>query len=116
MRLTKTVSLGAGRDAVVSELRVRDVRALLEVLPEGIDAGVETAAVPALLREHLPHLLTLASDCIQPPPGESLDDLSLSETAEITTAWWELHQVFFARLGLAGEPAPVPTDGATPRS
>lgn len=95
MRLTKVVDLGATGNAVVQELRVRDVRRLLEHLQ---DPKLQQTDVMALVRERLPEALDLAGDSVQLPAGIVLDDLALSECEAIALAWWELHQRFFAPL------------------
>lgn len=99
MRLSQTVALGDGRDAVVRELRVRDVRALLEVLPaELLSEGVTLEQ----LRAWAPEALRWAGDALTLPGEMTVEDLSASEVLALADAWLALHQDFFARLGLTG--------------
>lgn len=100
-RGAKTVTLDPGRAATVQELRVRDVRRILEGLQ---DPALRESDLPTLLRERLPDLLALAGDAIVLPQGEALDDLTMSEVEAIGRAWWALHQRFFAPVVAAVQP------------
>jgi hypothetical protein len=108
MRLTRTVDLGATGIVVVSELRVRDVRGLLERLQ---DPALQQIELTTLLRDRLPDVMALAGDSLQLPAGVALDDLALSECEAIGKAWWELHQRFFQPLLALGRAG---TSGSSP--
>jgi hypothetical protein len=99
MRNQRSVDLGDGITATVRELRVRDVRLILErlsALPD-LNALVELP-LARLVQERLPDLLMLAGESLALPEGLALDDLSLSECQTLGTAWWDLHRAFFAPL------------------
>jgi hypothetical protein len=91
MRASKTVSLGEGKDAIVHEMRLRDVRAAITAFPADI-AGL---AMRDLISAHLPDLLNLLKPCIELPDGQELDDLSLSEVRLIGQAFMEVNPDFF---------------------
>jgi hypothetical protein len=94
MRTDTTVELSEGRLVVVKELRVKDVRKLLQFMtPE-----MTQASVPDLLRAHLPEIITFLGESLTLPEAESIDDLSLSECEKIGQAWWAIHKGFFLRL------------------
>lgn len=137
MRNQTVVNLGRGRDVRVLEARVCDIRALLELIPDDLTGGAGDAL--ALVRARLPSILAVLSDCLLLPQGETLDNLSLSETEHILSAWWVLHADFFGKalaiLGLtidsaaepsttspkpspssAQEESPIPGSGATDTS
>jgi hypothetical protein len=112
MRKQTAVDLGDSRSAVVRELRVRDVRALLE----RVDSlqGLAALPLPTLLNDHLPELLSLAADSLTLPAATTLEDLSLSECEAIGRAWWELHARFFAPVLKAAGVLPPALMHATP--
>ena len=89
MRAQKSITLGDGRTATVLELRVRDMRLLLDRMAgrEALDA--------AWIVAHLAELMALAADSVLVSDGAGLDDLTLSEFEAVTLAWWEMHQRFF---------------------
>lgn len=110
MRRVVTVPLAPGRDAEVLEARVRDLRRLLELL------ATEPAGLTVQdLHQHAPTLVSLLGECLRLPPGETVDDLTLTETERLIGAWWELHADFFQRalralgLVLAETPAGAPS-------
>jgi hypothetical protein len=113
MRKQTAVDLGHGQTAIVRELRVRDMRALLE-RAESL-AALKDLPLPELLRDHLPDLLALVEDSLQLPTGAVVDDLSLSECEALGRAWWELHKGFFSPLVRLAA-AQVPELGAMVRA
>lgn len=112
MRLSKSVELGEGRTAVVHELRVRDVRALLTLLPDQATRGMDADALLGALQSHLPDLLRLCGDTLTLPPDTSLDDLALSEVQALGAVWWELHRDFFELLAGRAAAPPASTRSA----
>jgi hypothetical protein len=99
MRRQTAVDLGTdpagnSRSAVVRELRVKDLRAILE---RAKNLG-DLAEVPVteLLSTHLPEVLALAADSLTLPAETVIDDLSVSEVRAIADAWWALHADVFA--------------------
>lgn len=115
MRLSRTVSLGEGRFAQVSEARAVHLRRLLELLPE-----LSAADPLALIARRGPELVSVLEDCVH-VEGSAFKDLTLSEAVEVAAAWWGLHSDFFvralARLGLAeARPAPSSSGGPSPAS
>jgi hypothetical protein len=96
VRKQRAVDLGDSRSAVVRELRVRDMRLLLDRIQDM--QGLAQTPLTVLVRERLPELLALAADSLTLPEGTVLDDLSLSECEAIKDAWWGLHQGFFGPL------------------
>ncbi|MBV5310823.1 hypothetical protein [Chromatium okenii] len=94
MRNEKTIELDANRLVVIRELRVKDVRQILTIFtPEKAQQSI-----PDLVRTHLPDFISLTTDSLALPDGETIDDLTLSECEEIGRAWWDMHSRFFAPL------------------
>lgn len=94
MRIEKTLELEPSRLVVIRELRVKDVRQLLTLFhPEKAQHSI-----PDLVRNHLPDFISLTTDSLTLPEGETIDDLTLSECEEIGRAWWDMHSRFFAPL------------------
>lgn len=117
MRAERAIELAPGRDAVVMEARVRDMRRLLALLP---DQPTDGAELTTLLRERAPDLVALLGDCLRLPEGETVDDLSVSECLSVALAWWELHADFFLVAlgalrgqGAAGASSPTSTAPAS---
>lgn len=92
MQASKTVSLGEGKDVVVHEMRVRDVRAAIDALPDEISG----LSMRELIGKHLPNVLELLKPCIALPAGTTIDDLSLSEARQVGRAFMEVNPDFFA--------------------
>lgn len=116
MRRQTTVDLGEQRTATVRELRVRDVRLILERLSALQDLPhLMEQPLARLVQERLPELLALAGESLVLPEGTALDDLSLSECRTLGEAWWELHRDFFAPLlalaqsQIGAGPTPAPS-------
>ncbi|WP_295446273.1 hypothetical protein [uncultured Thiodictyon sp.] len=94
MRRQTAIDMGDSRSAVVRELRVRDMRRILERAQDL--QNLAEVPITELLSTHLPELLGLAADSLTLPPETSIDDLSVSEIVAIKDAWWALHADFFA--------------------
>jgi len=95
MRQEKIIDLGDERNVVVKELRPRDVRKFLDILPDEL----EKVEIRSLLTTHLPKLVgLLEGECILPPKEEKLEDLSFSELREVWNSFEEMHKDFFAPL------------------
>lgn len=105
MRTQASVDLGGGRLINIQELRVRDARNLMAQAKsmEQLDMG-------ELLSHRFDELVTLLSDCIQMPEGETLEDLSFSEVNQVKQALLEVNKDFLDLLGLAAAPVPQETE------
>ena len=96
MRATKTVDLGEGRAVILHELRPKDVLKFLR----SISQDLKNTEMLTLLTERLPQLLILLEwENIVPPPGENLEDLSLSECEQVWTVFREMHPMLFLVAG-----------------
>lgn len=115
MRRQTSVDLGQGRLATVLELRVRDVRLILDRL-----SGVQDLTdrpLSQLVQERLPDLLALVGESLHLPAGEILDDLSVSECHQVGMAWWDLHKDFFGPLldlAKSKQGGPIPASSTAP--
>lgn len=89
------------------EARVIDLRHLLAILPN----NVADISLMTYVQEHIADFIHILSNCVVLPNGESINDLSVSESETILLAWWKLHQDFFTRalaaLDLQVETAPT---------
>lgn len=108
MRAQKIITLDDSRAVTLNEMRVRDARKLLAQAKE-----LENADVRALLSERFDEIAGLLGDCIVMPPGETLDDLSFSEMADIIEGLMEVNATFLDLLGLAGAGLKTPSTGST---
>ncbi len=97
------MDLGDGRTVTLYELRPKDIRTFLTEFPQDL----EKVDIKTLLTSHMPAILgLLEGECIIPPKGESLEELSLSEIATVWASYKEMHADFF---GLAGSLASLVT-------
>lgn len=102
MRTQSVINLG-DRQVKINEFRVRDARALLDCAKkyDQVDIG-------GLLTDHFDELAQLLGDCIEMPPGETLDDLTFSEVVLVKKALLEVNKDFLDILGLSLSPAHAP--------
>ena len=118
MRNSCIVPLAIGKDAQVLEARVIDLRHLFAILPDNLN----DISVITYLQKHLADLLHILSECIVLPDNKTINDLSLTESELILTAWWKLHEDFFLRalavcnLRLDTEPTSASLKTSTPHS
>lgn len=118
--ITLTDASGRVHDVRVLESTLADLRALIALTPPDGDPG----AILAHARTHLPDYLAILADSVILPDGLTLDRLSLSDLEQILSAWWSLHQGFFARalaalgltLGSAPSTPPATSSGSSPHS
>jgi hypothetical protein len=100
MRQRRVVKLEEG-DAIVHELTVGEVRNLIQAMNEGGKLEKWKTISLEQIFNHLEEFLHL-TNCLQLPTGLSVYDLSVSESAEIITAWKEIHASFFPLITSMG--------------
>jgi hypothetical protein len=89
MRLTKNVTLGPKRTATLRELRVGDVQNVFAQLQD-----IQTITIAELATTRLHDVVGLIGDCVECPPGETIEDLTFSEVAQLYQAFMELNAPF----------------------
>lgn len=108
MRHQKIIALDDNRALIVRELQVRQVRQLI-----GVTDTLDGADIVELLLARYAEIEPLLGDCVQLPPGESLDDLAISEIDTAVAAFLEVNASFLALmqgLGLVATERPAETE------
>lgn len=95
MRNTKVIPLGDNREVIIRELRPKDVRMLLQSMMDNLEAVTMRDMVTA----KFPEVCRNLEDCVFPPSGETLEDLSFSEIEVVIEGFKEVNQSFFNLLG-----------------
>jgi hypothetical protein len=97
MRLQKIIPLDDKRTVMINELRVSEARKIIAQAE-----ALNQFNIIALLTDHFAEAEALLGDCLQLPPGESLDDLSSGEAVEVIEAFLEVNASFLDLLALLG--------------
>ncbi|WP_333873054.1 hypothetical protein [Methylobacter sp.] len=104
MRRQKLIPLDDNRSVIVKELHVRTARNMMEQVEK-----LAQVDIIDLFTKRFNEVLELLDDCVQMPPGESLDDLTGSELIEVKEALLEVNAGFLDLLGLVAAPVPQET-------
>ena len=106
MKLRKVVALDANRSATVHELTVKQVRHLVSQF-----STLTAKPLHDLLGDKFAEAGALLNDCIDLPPGESLDDLTGSEIEALSEAFKEVNAAFLRLAGMGHlVPAAIPSE------
>ena len=101
MRKSQTIDLGDGRKCVMKEMRPRDIVGFLDLFDTA--AGQGDDAIFGYLRGNYNQILDVLRSLVDPPPNESLEDLSFSELELLFQNFMELNTPFFAMAAVAGQ-------------
>ena len=102
MRKTQTIDLGDDRKCVMKEMRPRDIVSFLDLFDTA--AGqTDDNAIFGYLRGNYNQILDVLRSLVDPPPNESLEDLSFSELELLFQNFMELNTPFFAMAAVAGQ-------------
>ena len=101
MRKSQTIDLGDDRKCVMKEMRPRDIVGFLDLFDTA--AGQDDNAIFGYLRGNYNQILDVIRSLVDPPPNESLEDLSFSELELLFQNFMELNTPFFAMAAVAGQ-------------
>jgi hypothetical protein len=109
MRHEKSIVLSEGRTVTVRELRLKDVRRLVQEMKAFAALDIST-----LFGERFDELLSLSGELVSMPNGETAEDLSLSELEQVLEAMKEVNASFLAKMGLSLDL--IPSGKTTPEA
>jgi predicted GTPase len=111
MRHEKSIVLSEWRTVTVRELRLKDVRRLVQEMKAFAALDIST-----LFGERFDELLSLSGELVSMPNGETAEDLSLSELEQVLEAMKEVNASFLAKMGLRLSLDFIPSGKTTPEA